>query len=417
MRGQGNFMDLLNELGQVEKKLAEDLQGALSLRQRRFLQEWKNGQGSPIRPRLTEMRPRLPRGRCAFVFVDKQSGQREVYDFINITERSAGYKVRFHRDKPFHGMSSANVIFEYNDRFMLAEPLAFELYRQAENAACVTDFVRLTLNGHELGYHLLFEQVNNAFLERNRIRTGGELYKILWYGRGIEGQHEKQNNPDHDHTDLVKLVESLQRTTDAEQWQIIQKNFNVDQVINYFAVNMVLSHWDGFFNNYFAYQDRKGSGKWELYPWDQDKTWGFHDNSGEEVFYDMPLTFGMAGDRPPGGGEPNVNPGHWWRPAGYFSGPLLANPEFRQRFLARTRHILENVYTEAKFYPIIDQMAARLRPEIPLRARARDEQPDEAMKHFEANVASLKEHLVKRRTFLLDQPELTAARQAGASQP
>jgi len=32
-------------------------------------------------------------------------------------------------------------------------------------------------------------------------------------------------------------------------------------VVNYFAVNTVLSHWDGFFNNYFAYNDRAGTGK------------------------------------------------------------------------------------------------------------------------------------------------------------
>jgi hypothetical protein len=34
---------------------------------------------------------------------------------------------------------------------------------------------------------------------------------------------------------------------------VIQDNFNVNQVATYFAVNMVLSHWDGYFNNYFTY--------------------------------------------------------------------------------------------------------------------------------------------------------------------
>jgi len=45
---------------------------------------------------------------------------------------------------------------------------------------------------------------------------------------------------------------------------------------------MILSDWDGFFNNFFAYHDVHGSGKWTMYPWDQDKTWGHHDgNNGE----------------------------------------------------------------------------------------------------------------------------------------
>src|SRR5690606_30401642 len=118
---------------------------------------------------------------------------------------------------------------------------------------------------------------------------------------------------------------------------VIQSHFNVDQVINYFAVNMCLSHWDGFFNNYFAYHDRKGTGKWEMYPWDQDKTWGFHDAThANKPFFDMPITFGMKGDTPPDGGPPVLRPESWWRPPGFFSGPLLANPEFRKRFLQRT---------------------------------------------------------------------------------
>jgi hypothetical protein len=348
------------------------------------------------------------------VFVDQTTGQPEVFDFIHVTERSAGYKVRLHRDRMFKGMSVVNVIFEYNDRFMLAEPLAFELYRLAGSPACATDFVRLNLNGHRLGYHLIFEQVNGAFLDRHGKNSDGDLYKILWYGRGVEGQHEKQNNPDRDYTELTKLVDRLGSTKDAEQWRIIQQHFNVEQVLNYLAVNMVLSHWDGFFNNYFAYHDRRGSGKWEMFPWDQDKTWGFHDASGEKVLFDMPLTFGMEGDRPPGGGAPTIGRASWWRPGGYFSRPLLANPEFRKRFLERTRFLLENVYTEEKFYPIIDAMATRLRPEIPLRAQARNEEPAVALQRLERNVASLKEHLVKRREFLLAQPELAAANQARA---
>ena len=96
-------------------------------------------------------------------------------------------------------------------------------------------------------------------------------------------------------------------TKGADQWAVIKKNFDVEQCINYFAVSMLLSNWDGYFNNHFVYHDVHGGGKWTMYPWDHDKTWGAHDGiRGYEVFFDMPLTFGMAGDLPPGmlaGGE------------------------------------------------------------------------------------------------------------------
>jgi hypothetical protein len=407
MTGTGDFAAIQADLGVVEQKLGVALKQTLQLHQYRFLQNWKSSQGSFVSPRLLESRPRSPRGSAAFIYTDLATGETEVFDFIHITERKAGYKVRFHKDRPLRGMTTVNIIFETNDRFVLAEPLAFELYRRVGNAACATDFVRLTLNGQPMGYHLLFEQVSGTFLRRHGLNSDGELYKILWYSLGLEGQHERQNHPDRDHAALVSLTAALEGSSGDAQWDVIQKNFNVDQVINYFAVNMVLSHWDGFFNNYFTYHDRKGSGKWELYPWDQDKTWGFHDRSGDQVFFDMPLTFGMAGDRPPGGGPPTMNPSHWWRPGGYFSKPLLANPEFRVRFLKRTRQILEETYTEAVFFPVIDAMAARLRPEIPIRAKALEEMPEEALARLDRNVASLKEHLTKRRAFLLAQEELT----------
>src|SRR5947208_3676047 len=102
-----------------------------------------------------------------------------------------------------------------------------------------------------------------------------------------------------------------------------------------------------FSNNYFPYHD-PSSGKWEMYPWDQDKTWGVHDGLQEgELFYDMPLTFGVEGDVPPGWPKDRPPPrgfgggAAWWRPGGFFSKPLLANPQFRKHYLARIKEILE----------------------------------------------------------------------------
>lgn len=403
-RETDSFEKFQESVGTLEKDLDNELGPRMTFRQRRALANWRGSQGSPIRPRLTDARPRPPRGHSAFVVIAPGSGEVQVFDFLHVTERSAGYKVRFHEDHPWNDMTSAAVIFEYNDRFVLAEPLAFELYRRAGNAACKTDFVRLSANGHLLGYHLVIEQVNGGFLRRNHLDSAGDLYKILWYRSGIEGQHEKQNHPDHSYAALTQLIALLESTQGDEQWQVIQKHFNVEQVINYFAVNLVLSHWDGFFNNYFTFHDLAASGKWEMYPWDQDKTWGFHDATPEQIFFDMPTTFGMAGDRPPDGVEANF--GSWWRPGGYFSKPLLANREFRVRYLKRVRQILEEIYTEKGFYPAIDALAERLRPDIAIRAEVVGEDPDQALARLDRNIASLKEHLVKRRQFLLAQKEI-----------
>src|SRR5581483_11152895 len=99
-----------------------------------------------------------PRGKSAFVFVDPKTGVPRLFDFINVTPRKAGRKIRFHKDQPLNGMTTINLIYEELDRFVLAEPLAYEVYRKAGNAALRTDFVRTWLDGQPIGYQLLIEQ-------------------------------------------------------------------------------------------------------------------------------------------------------------------------------------------------------------------------------------------------------------------
>jgi hypothetical protein len=169
-------------------------------------------------------------------------------------------------------------------------------------------------------------------------------------------------------------------------------------------VRTILSDWDGFFNNYFLYHAAGKTKKWVMFPWDQDKTWGFHDGvRGNEVFVDMPITFGMEGDRPPG------NFPAWWRPGGDFSRPLLADPTFRKHFLARVKDLLETVYTEEKFGPVIKELGERLEPEVKLRAEQRREDPKAALDAFHRTLGQLREHLTKRREFLLKQDEIKKA--------
>jgi hypothetical protein len=371
---------------------------------------------APTRYRGGPSQPHPPRGTSAFVYVDNKTGKTTLFDYVNVVPRSndRGFKVHFHKDHQLNGMSVVSMIFEGSERSLLAEHFAYDVYRRAGNPASVTDFIRLWVDGRMGGYHLMIEQPNKSFLRRNKLRDDGYMYKLLWYGSGIAGQHEKRSYPQTGHDDLVALVEKLRATEGDEQWKIIQQNFNVDEVATYFAVNMVLSHWDGYFNNYFTYHDLHGTKKWEMYPWDQDKTWGHHDGlRDDQIFFDMPLTYGMTGDVAPGGqtggffGGGNVQ---WWRRGGYFSGPLLANPQFRKIFLARVKYLLDKVYTEENYFPLIDALAERLKDDVKLRAKVTIGNPEIGLDQFEKNLESLKTHLTKRREFLLEQAELRELR-------
>lgn len=341
----------------------------------------------------------------ALVYRDPTTQRTRLFDFIQINGRKGGRKVHLDRGQELDGMTTFALIFE-GETEALVEPLAYEVYRRAGMAVETCYHVRLNVDGKPGGYSLLVEQPNRAFLRRNGVDDGGHMYKLLWYGGDLVGQHEKHTRKRQGHEDLIRLVEGLEKTTGDAQWRFIQDHFDVDQVATYFAVNMLLSHWDGFFNNYFTYHDSEGTGKWMMFPWDQDSTWGLRAfMGGDEVFHTMALTFGMNGDEPPADGGA-------WRPPGFFSGPLLANPGFRRVFLARTRDLLERVYTEEAFGPLITAMAERLAPEVRLRARLQNEDPGSAVARLNNDVARVRQHLRLRRAFLLAQPELREVRAA-----
>lgn len=357
--------------------------------------------------------PRPPRGASTFVHVEAETGKTTLFDHINVVARNnnRGYKVFFHPDHAFKGMRSLNVVFEGSEWSLLAEALGFDLHRRAGIPAPLTEFLRLTVDGKAVGYHLAIERVNASFLRRNKVAGGGNLYRIRWMGRDVVTQHEKRNHRRRGHEDILEITDRLAKTSGDEEWKLIQESFNVPEVASYFAVNTVLSHWDGFFNNYFPYHDTK-NGKWEMYPWDQDKTWGYYDGlPDDEVFTTMPLTFGMEGDRPPGGGG---NGGFffgrrgpsWWRAGGHFSRPLLANPQFRKVFLTRTREILEKVYSSEVYFPLLDAMARSLEEDVQARAVAAGKTAEVGTAELARNIELLKTHLRERRKFLLEQDEI-----------
>ncbi|MBN9689133.1 MAG: CotH kinase family protein [Verrucomicrobia bacterium] len=339
----------------------------------------------------------------AFVYFDPKTRKTELFDFVQIHERKGGHKVHFYRDQMLQEMTTIALIFE-GDTAALVEPLAYEVYRRSGMPAARSQYVRVWQDGRSHGYTVLVEQPNKAFLRRNQINDDGTMYKLIWYGGDLVGQHEKHSHRRSGHEDLIQTVTGLDESTGDTQWQFIQKNFAVDEVATYFAVNMLLSHWDGFFNNYFAYHDQEGTGKWMMFPWDQDSTWGLRGGRGVNVYYTMALTFGMNGDEPPERGR-----GGTWRPPGWFSGPLLANPQFRQVFLRRTRQLLDTVYTEAVLGPVIDYTEKILTPEVRLRAQLLKWDPELAVQQLQYDLGRMREHLRLRREFLLSQSELPPA--------
>ncbi|MEO8427448.1 MAG: CotH kinase family protein [Verrucomicrobiota bacterium] len=365
-------------------------------------------QGPPHNTITSKRSPPSMRGKGAFVYAPNDGGDPEVFDYVQIITRSGGHKIHFQKDHPLKGTTGINLIVEGPLRWILSEPLSYELYRMAGVPSPMAEHVRLSMDGRNLGVHLLTEQPNKSFLARNARDDTGNLYKLAWYGQNPTEQHQKRTNLRSGHADLLQLLDGLKNRSSAEQWAFIEKNFNVEEFASYYAVNMCIQNWDGFFNNYYAYHDSGKTGKWEIYPWDEDKTWGDYDGASSNYdWYEMPLTYGMAGNQSPRDfarwGSGIFGGVSWWRPPGHFSGPLLANPEFRKRFLARLQEICTTNFTIKTFYPIIDAMEKRLEPEVRLRATILQQDPRQMLQDFADDMDSFREQVQNRRKFILKQ--------------
>ncbi len=348
--------------------------------------------------------PEASRGESAALYLPT-NGPVVTFDHIGLTPRNGGWKLRLNKEAPLGGSTTWNVLFEGPPRWALSEGLGYDLFRRLGTPTPNTEYARVHYDGRPLGYHLLVEQANASFLRRVGRDPGGNLYKLLWYGQGVVGQHEKKNNPDTGHKDLLAAINGLNRTRGEAQWQFIRDNFNVGTFASCYAGSMCIQNWDGFFNNYFAYHAPGKDGKWEIIQWDLDKTWGDFDGASSRYdWYSMPLTFGanLSGRSGPRS-RMNFGFGGWERPPGYFSGPLLGNPEFRKVFLARLQEVLDTVFTEEQFLPVIDALARRLEPEVRYRGELTQGDPNGALAEFRANMDSFRRQLKNRRKFLLSE--------------
>ena len=366
----------------------------------------ERGVGKFHRPRRG-MEREPSRGDAAFVYYPDKDSSPQLFDFIRVTPRHGGFKLRFHTDAAFDEVTVLNVLNEGEPRYLISEFLSFEMFRRAGVPAPKSGHLRMTVDGRYRGHFLTVEQPNRAFLRRNKRDPNGNLYKIQWFGRGVVDQHEKKTNRHQGHEDVVQAVSGLRRLEGSQQWRYIQQHFNVPEFASYYAVNMCISNWDGFFNNHFSYHDTADTGKWEVYPWDQDKTWGDFDGAPHDYsWYKLPLTSGMNGDSSPSGGVNFFRRSYfggaaWWRPAGHFSGPILANKEFRKVFVDRLRELCHGAFSEPQFLSVIDGLETRLLPEVSYSSRVRNRRPENVEQQFRDQIESFRRQLKHRRTFIL----------------
>ncbi len=171
---------------------------------------------------------------------------------------------------------------EYADKTYLRQFLSSELMKKSGQVCFNAEHVKISVNGQFYGVFLQVENMGKDFLKRNNLSTKGNLYKGTKDGACLsifddfDAKWEKKTHPKSDHNDLTKLIEDLNTIPDTEFHNFIKSAFEYDQLINILALNMFLSNSSTYYHNYYLYHDLYETGKWQMIPWDMDKTLSYY---------------------------------------------------------------------------------------------------------------------------------------------
>ena len=227
------------------------------------------------------------------------------------------------------------------DPSMVNTCLAYQVFAAAGNPAPRCNFATVTVNGRELGLYVHLEELKKPFLGRHFDSAEGNLYEgtISDFTPEYRGTMEKKTNEDEDDWSDVEAVMAALLDPSEAGLEALAELVDLDRFLSFWAAESLVGHWDGYTgdrNNYHFY--REPDGKFVFIPWGAD-----------DVFHlkDDPNPFDNISNPPPSVLALSAIPNR-----------LYNIPEWRTKYAARMKEILNSVWKEEELLSSVDQMAA-----------------------------------------------------------
>ena len=170
---------------------------------------------------------------------------------------------------------------EYSDKSFIRQYLSSQIMQASGQHCFNTSFANLFINGSFLGLYLKVENMDEAFLKRNLLAENGNLYKATKDGaclsifENVEEKWEQKNGPNQNFNDLKNFIDDINSISNKDYYNFIRSNFNYLDFVNMLALNIYLANGSTYYHNYYLYHHPNG--KWELLPWDMDKSLSYYD--------------------------------------------------------------------------------------------------------------------------------------------
>jgi hypothetical protein len=200
------------------------------------------------------------------------------------------FKLDFNRvapDQTLNGLTKLNLHPNYDGVTVLNEFLSYGAISEFGMPTARVSFVRVTLNGEDLGLYTMVEQIHGRFVRCHYEEPFGDLYKpeepignLAWRGDRIEDYEPEvefkwPSESTTAHGSLLELL-SVLRAGDVSQFRAV---LDVPGVLSYLAANVALGNYDyyaSFGHNYYLYESEPA--QFTMIAWDMNFSQGLMDS-------------------------------------------------------------------------------------------------------------------------------------------
>lgn len=285
-----------------------------------------------------------------------------------------------------HTIRRIHLNADYVDPTLMRTALNYSLFPTIGVDAPRWRHVALTVSGEFAGIYVGLESVDRDFCRRRGWKPGSVFYAINrnanfgllnTFTGGLKEPLDKGFLPveQADPKPIGEMLMAINLASADSFPRVVTRWIDVDRYLHWLMGAVFAGNRDGFMHNYALYLEPDAR-QFRIIPWDYDATWGID-------IHGRPARL----DRVPVGG---------WNKLSHL---LLTTPEFRERYRAEFRNLLDGPLSPDVIHPLIDRMSQAVGPWLrkdPHYKRKRD---------FEGEVDRLRRWAVDRRALLLTELE------------
>lgn len=185
-------------------------------------------------------------------------------------------KIKFNFAKKggrYLGLDRLTLNNNIQDSSLVKQHLSYKLFRKAGLPAPRCNFAQVYVNGQFLGVYTNVESVRKPFLKRVFDDDKGDLYEgmINDFRDEMYKTFEVKDGAGKKMKSIRRVVEALSAEGD-EKIATLGRVINLDQFINFWALEIITGHWDGYngnLNNFFVYSGKEDK-RLRFIPWGTD---------------------------------------------------------------------------------------------------------------------------------------------------